>query len=108
MRIGVLGGGVAGLSCASLLADKGFDVTLFEKEGRIGGLCRSTVVDGYTFDFCGGHVFNSKYSFVKDWVFSKLYKSLWHYSARNAKILCGDRLVNYPFELSNIIIQENL
>lgn len=100
MKIGVLGAGVAGTSCASLLADSGFEVTVFEKRDGIGGLCRSTVVDGYTFDLHGGHVFNSKHSFVKDWVFSKLNKSLWHGSIRNSKILYGNRLVRYPFELS--------
>jgi len=36
MKIAVLGGGIAGISAAYLLGKK-FDVTLFEKESRIGG-----------------------------------------------------------------------
>ena len=36
-RVAVIGGGVSGLSCALRLANKKFQVTLFEKSGRIGG-----------------------------------------------------------------------
>ena len=100
MRVAILGGGIAGLSCASMLDEHGFEVTVFEKNEQIGGLCRSKIVDGYVFDLHGGHVFNSKYEYVKQWVFSKLEKSQWQYSVRNTKILYNNTLVNYPFELS--------
>jgi 2,4-dienoyl-CoA reductase (NADPH2) len=36
-RIAVVGGGPAGLSCASAAADRGHDVTLFEKAPELGG-----------------------------------------------------------------------
>ncbi|MDO5115517.1 MAG: FAD-dependent oxidoreductase [Synergistaceae bacterium] len=36
-RIAVIGGGVSGLACALRLANKKYDVTLYEKESRIGG-----------------------------------------------------------------------
>jgi len=36
-RIAVVGGGPAGLACATTAARRGHDVTLFEKEGDIGG-----------------------------------------------------------------------
>lgn len=100
MRVAVLGGGIAGLSCASMLDEYGFEYTLFEKDEQIGGLCRSETVGGYVFDLHGGHVFNSKYQYVKQWVFSKLEKAQWQYSIRNAKILFDNILLNYPFEFS--------
>ncbi len=45
-RIAVLGGGLAGLSCACALADNGFPVTLFEKRPYLGGRASSYVHPG--------------------------------------------------------------
>lgn len=45
-----MGGGLAGLACARELAD-GF--TLLEADGRLGGLCRTEVQDGFSFDWTG-------------------------------------------------------
>jgi len=36
-RIAIVGGGIAGLSCALSLADKGLDATIYESAARIGG-----------------------------------------------------------------------
>ncbi|MBO4369510.1 MAG: FAD-dependent oxidoreductase, partial [Desulfovibrio sp.] len=36
-RVAIIGGGVGGLSCAWQLARKGHDVTIFEKEAKLGG-----------------------------------------------------------------------
>jgi protoporphyrinogen oxidase len=47
----ILGAGVAGLSAAFHL--KGKEYRIFEKEGEVGGLCRSVVLDGFTFDYTG-------------------------------------------------------
>jgi protoporphyrinogen oxidase len=46
----VVGGGLAGLACARELAS-GF--TLLEAEDRLGGLCRTDVRDGFSFDWTG-------------------------------------------------------
>ena len=46
----VVGGGVGGLSAACYLADGGADVTLLEKNDRLGGLASSLTVDGFRFD----------------------------------------------------------
>jgi uncharacterized protein with NAD-binding domain and iron-sulfur cluster len=44
-RVAVLGGGIAGLTAAHELADRGFDVTVYEANDRVGGKARSMPVD---------------------------------------------------------------
>src|SRR6266404_1512017 len=46
----VIGGGIAGLACARELGNA---CTLLEAEDRLGGLCRTDVIDGFSFDWTG-------------------------------------------------------
>lgn len=48
--VAVVGGGVAGLSAAGLLARQGLQVTLYEAGTRLGGCCGQTAVKGYIFN----------------------------------------------------------
>ena len=45
MDIGVIGAGITGIGAAWRLAKNGHNVTLYEKEGGIGGLARSMTLD---------------------------------------------------------------
>lgn len=49
-KVAVIGSGFAGLSAASCLAKKGFDVTVFEKNSSAGGRARKFESDGFVFD----------------------------------------------------------
>jgi Flavin containing amine oxidoreductase len=50
-NIAIIGAGPAGLSTAWFLSKHGFhNVTVLEKLGRIGGLCKSLTVDGMSYD----------------------------------------------------------
>jgi len=50
-RILILGAGPGGLSAAHYLRRYGYkNVTVFEKLGRVGGLCRSVTEDNQSFD----------------------------------------------------------
>lgn len=49
-RILVIGAGFAGLAAATSLADKGYDVTILEKNDMPGGRARVFKAAGYTFD----------------------------------------------------------
>ena len=69
-KIAIIGAGVSGLSAAHFLKDK-YEVTVFEKEDRPGGLIKCRRVNGSLFHTCGGHVFNSKRQDVLDWFWSK-------------------------------------
>lgn len=99
MKIAILGAGISGLSCGLRLNELGFgDITIFEQDSQMGGLAKSRIKNGYVFDLHGGHVFNSKFSDVKAWVFNMLKQKEWKFQTRNTKILYGNRLINYPFE----------
>ncbi len=54
-KILVLGGGVAGSSIAYYLSEKGYDVTVIEKNSRVGGLARTCYYSGHPYEF-GPHI----------------------------------------------------
>lgn len=49
-RVAVIGAGIGGLTSAALLAARGADVTVFEKESWVGGKARRVDVDGAAID----------------------------------------------------------
>jgi len=49
-HIGVIGAGFSGLTAACELQQMGYQVTVFEKNGHIGGRAEQFTVDGFTFD----------------------------------------------------------
>lgn len=71
-RVAVVGGGLAGLSAASLLAERGFEVTLLEKNAYLGGKVagwRETLDDGFDASVEHGfHAFFRHYYNLDDWL----------------------------------------
>lgn len=96
MKIGILGGGLAGVTLAYFLQKKGFDVEVLEKEAECGGLCRTYEKDGFSYDL-GGHIIFSKDKEVLDLMVKMLGANVSkHY--RNNKVWFKKRFVKYPFE----------
>jgi protoporphyrinogen/coproporphyrinogen III oxidase len=58
-KIGIIGGGISGLVAALLLKNKGFDVTLFEKSGRVGGNIQTVEVDGFKIEYAPNSLLKS-------------------------------------------------
>lgn len=90
MKIGILGGGIAGLSLAHFLHDKSF---ILEK-GELGGLCRSFSLNGISYDI-GPHIIFSKNKEILDKHTSMIETNL---IKRSNKIFFKDRFIKYPFE----------
>jgi hypothetical protein len=64
-RIGIIGAGAAGLTAAHFLKKLGYvNITVLEKEGRIGGKCCSLTYQGKSFDL-GANYITSSYRQVK-------------------------------------------
>lgn len=58
-KIGIIGGGISGLTAAFLLKNKGFDVTLFEKSGAVGGNVETVKIDGFLIEYAPNSLIKS-------------------------------------------------
>jgi len=93
MKLGILGGGLTGLTLASFYGD-GCEV--LEKDDVCGGLCRTVTKDGYSYDY-GGHIIFSRDAEVLDFMVKVLGDNAVRYR-RNNRIWFKGRFVKYPFE----------
>lgn len=94
MKIGILGGGLSGLTLGYYIKK---DFEILEKNSECGGLCRSLVERGFTFDYGGSHVIFTKDKEVFN-LYRKLLRGNWRKKRRNSKILFKGRFIKYPFE----------
>ena len=58
--VAIIGAGLSGLRCATLLQASGHDVEVFDRSGIIGGRMRTDQVDGFLLDH-GFHVMQTAY-----------------------------------------------
>jgi protoporphyrinogen oxidase len=97
VKTAILGGGLTGVTLARLLAQKGVEVTVLEREPIYGGLCRSMSDSGFTFDRGGSHIIFSLdeevLTFMNDMLGANSKRNI-----RNTKIFYKGRYIKYPFE----------
>ena len=93
----ILGGGLAGITTARLLHERGHTATVLEAESKPGGLCRSYTKDGFTFDLGGSHIIFSRDQDVLSFMHKMLADNR-EENIRNTKIYYKDRYIKYPFE----------
>jgi len=94
MRV-IIGAGLSGLSAAYHM---GSGYRVLEKEGEVGGLCRSVATRGYTFDLAP-HIFFSGSQYVNGLVNELLNGDLIK-QRRRAYIYLRGAYVEYPFEVN--------
>ncbi len=49
-KVAIIGSGFSSLSASCYLAKAGYEVTIYEKNGTLGGRCRQFIKEGFTFD----------------------------------------------------------
>jgi len=97
-KIAIIGSGISGISIGKLLS-RNFEVTIFEKSEKVGGLIKCDRIQGNLFHRVGGHVFNAKNPKVFEWFWSHFDRDKEFLKARrNAKILYNGKLIGYPLE----------
>jgi len=96
----ILGAGPAGLTFANLLKKnkKNYSFVLLEKEGEVGGLCRSTDVDGSPLDIAGGHFLDVRRPKVNELLFSFMPEDEWNLYNRDSRISTDKFEIGHPFE----------
>ncbi len=92
--IAVLGGGLTGLAVGYYLGTVPFHI--FEKERTPGGLCRSHVQGGFTFDFTG-HLLHVRDDGVWNLV-GRMVKGGLGAIDRNAAVFTHGQYLHYPFQ----------
>ena len=96
----IIGGGWSGLLCGmKLLSNKESNVIIVEQSGEIkrGGLLRSEIIDGFTFDVGGPHLIFSRNSEVLNSLV-RIMGSNCVKLHRNNYVYYKEQFIEYPFE----------
>lgn len=99
-KIVILGAGLTGISTAYHLEKLGYyDYKIFEKEDTPGGLCRSVVQDGFTFDFTG-HLLHISDDYFKSLISSLVALESFNPIKRRSYIYSHNTYTHYPFQVN--------
>ncbi len=102
-KIVILGAGLAGLSAAYHMNNGCF---LYEQEDKVGGLARTDVIDGFTFDY-DGHLLHFKTEYAKNLV-QKLLPGLLVAHKRNSWIYSHEVYTRYPFQANTFGLPKDI
>ncbi len=97
----VLGAGPAGLATGHELAANGVAVTVLERNGYVGGLCRTVHENGYRFDL-GGHRWFTKNEDLNVW-FRRLMEGELVMVERISRIYYDGKYYMYPVAIGDVI-----
>lgn len=96
----IIGAGLTGLSAAYHLEKQGFtNYKLFEKESRVGGLCRSIQQDGFTFDYTG-HFLHINNDYFHDFIQNLVGFENFNQIIRRSFIYSHNTYTRYPFQIN--------
>jgi protoporphyrinogen oxidase len=103
-RVAVLGGGVAGVTAAAVLAaEGGCRVRLFEKRDRLGGLQRTETVDGISFDI-GAFLFEPDYGLPE--CMPMLKRHFVRFRERICLLAESSRMYSYPPDYRMVVAED--
>ena len=92
----IIGAGLAGLTAGRALGAAGEDYLIVEALDRPGGLCRTEVVDGFTFDYTG-HLLHLREGASKDLILELVGDRLVEH-IRKASVYVEGVFVDYPIQ----------
>lgn len=96
----IIGAGLTGLSTAYHLEKSGFtDYKLFEKESEVGGLCRSVMQDGFTFDYTG-HLLHISDDYFKQFIAQVVGFENFNTIYRKSFIYSQNTYTHYPYQVN--------
>lgn len=95
----IAGGGLAGLACARELADSSRSYLLLEKQKEVGGLCRSVLDRGFSFDYTG-HFLHFHKPTMRQWA-SRFIGKVFKERRRHAVIYSQGGYSEYPYQENN-------
>ena len=101
MHVVILGAGPAGLATGHELSANGRRVTALERNGYVGGLCRTVHDRGYKFDL-GGHRWFTKNEDLNNW-FRRLMAGELVLVERISRIYYGGKYYNYPVSFRDVM-----
>jgi GT2 family glycosyltransferase/protoporphyrinogen oxidase len=101
VKVGILGGGVAGLSCAWLLKQRGIESTVFENQDYFGGLARSFTWRGFTVDFAVHRLFTQDENVLRQLL--ALVPMGRH--VRRSRIYLADKWVGDPVNIIEVLLR---
>lgn len=100
-NVHILGGGLAGMSCAADLAKAGVKVTVLEAQEQVGGLAQTIRIGEFLTDL-GPHRFHSNSTAINDHAKGALAGNL-HDRIRMSRIYLFKRFFYYPLRAGNVI-----
>src|ERR1700679_3822125 len=95
----IAGGGLAGLACAREVADGSRSCLLVENKKEIGGLCRSVLDQGFSFDYTG-HFLHFHKPALRQWA-SRYIGKVFKERRRHAVIYTQGGYSEYPYQENN-------
>lgn len=64
MKIAIIGGGLTGLTAAHKLNEKGYEITIYEKNNHLGGLLGSFKIENQPLEMAYHHIFKNDHDFI--------------------------------------------
>jgi protoporphyrinogen oxidase len=99
-HVHILGGGLAGMSCAADLARAGAQVTVLEAQSQVGGLAQTIKIGDFLADL-GPHRFHSNAAAINDHAKGALAGNI-HDRVRMSRIYLFKRFFHYPLRAGNV------
>lgn len=90
----IIGAGISGLSYAAFSNER---YRIIEATDSIGGYCKTTKRNGFTWDY-SGHFFHFRDESIKKYVFERMLDQKIYEVAKNTKIKYKDKYIDFPFQ----------